>query len=227
MKPKNKYITNAKINEQKFRQIVKLFVLDLTATQAAELSNLNRNTVNRLRLAIRRRIAKRSENTSPIVGVFEADESYFGPRRTPGKRGRGASNKTIVFGLFKRNGKVYTEIVPDCSAKTLQDIIRGHADIESVIHTDGRRGYNGLVDVGYQKRLRVEHGKNEFSKGNENHINGVESFWGYAKNRLIKFNGIPKDKFYLYLKETEFRFNHRNIDMHKFLLKLFRSNPLF
>jgi transposase-like protein len=227
MKPKNKYVSNAKIGEQKFREIVKFFVLDLTATQAAELSNLNRNTVNRLYSAIRRRIAEYSENTSPMQGIIEADESYFGPRRVPGKRGRGASNKTIVFGLFKRNGKVYTEIVPDCSAKTLQDIIRGHADIESVIHTDGWRGYNGLVDVGFEKHLRVDHGRDEFSSGNGNHINGIESFWGYAKNRLIKFNGIPREKFYLYLKETEFRFNHRSIDLYKFLLKLFRSNPLF
>jgi len=29
-----------------------------------------------------------------------------------GKRGRGAGNKTLVFGIFKRHGKVFTEIVP-------------------------------------------------------------------------------------------------------------------
>jgi len=42
------------------------------------------------------------------------------------------------------------------------------------------RGYNGLVDVGFEKHFRVDHGKNEFSKGNGKHINGIESFWGYA-----------------------------------------------
>jgi len=227
MKPKNKYLNNGKISEAKFRQIVRLFVLDLTATQTAKLTNLNRNTINRLFSAIRCRIAEYSENTSPMKGIIEVDESYFGPKRSPGKRGRGASNKTIVFGLFKRNGKVYTEIVPDCSAKTLQSIIRGHADINSIIHSDSWRGYNGLVDVGYEKHYRVNHGKNEFSKGNGNHINGIESFWGYAKNRLMKFNGIPKNKFYFYLKETEFRFNHRDIDLYKFVLKMFRDYPLF
>ena len=93
-----------------------------------------------------------------------------------GKRGRGAGSKTIVFGLSKRDGKVYTEIVPDCSAKTLQRIIRGYADIESVIHSDGWRGYNGLVDLGYEKHFRVDHSKDEFSKGSGKHINGIESF---------------------------------------------------
>ena len=56
---------------------------------------------------------------------MSVDEPFFGPRRVKGKRGRGAFGKTIVFGLFKRNGKVYTEIVPNCSKDTLQGIIRG------------------------------------------------------------------------------------------------------
>jgi transposase-like protein len=162
-----------------------------------------------------------------MKGEIEVDESYFGPRRTSGKRGRGASNKTIVFGLFKRNGKVYTEIVPDCATKTLQSIIRGHVSLDSIIHSDGWRGYNGLVDVGYEKHFRVEHGKNEFSNGNGHHINGIESFWGFAKTRMSKFNGVSKEKFYLHLKECEFRFNNRGADLYNFLLKMFRKNPLF
>jgi transposase-like protein len=67
----------------------------------------------------------------------------------------------------------------------------------------------------------------EFSKDNGNHINGIESFWGYAKHRLRKFKGIKKDKFIIFLKETEFRFNNRNKNLYKFLLKMFRENPLF
>jgi len=223
---KNKYVYHAKISEAKFRQILKCFVLDLTATQTSEMTSISRNTVNKLFSSMRQRIVEYNHSNSPFKGDIEVDESFFGPKRSPGKRGRGASNKTIVFGLFKRNGKVYTEIVPDCSAKTLQGIIRGKVDIESVIHSDGWRGYNGLVDVGFEKHFRVDHGKNEFSKGNGNHINGIESFWGYAKHRLSKFKGIPKELFEIYLKETEFRFNHRGQDLYKIFLKWFRQNPL-
>ena len=121
---------------------------------------------------------------------------------------------------------MYTEIVPDAKRATLQAIVRGHVDIESVIYTDGWRGYDGLVDLGYEKHFRVNHAKNEFSKGNGNHINGIESFWGYAKHRLIKFNGIPKPFFEIYLKETEFRFNNRGNDLYQVLLKMFREKPL-
>ena len=222
----NKYICHSHISEAKFRQIIKCFSLDLTAVQTKKITSLNRNTIDRLYSLVRARINEYTKETSPISGEIEVDESYFGPKRTPGKRGRGAGGKTIVFGLFKRNGKVYTEIVPDCSAKTLQGIIRGKVDINSVIHSDGWRGYNGLVDVSYEKHYRVEHGKDEFSKGHGQHINGIESFWGYTKHRLMKFKGIPKDKFEIHLKETEFRFNHRGQDLYKLLLSWFRSYPL-
>jgi transposase-like protein len=223
---KNKYVIRSKISEAKFRLVVKGFSLDLTATQTAILARISRNAVNRLYSAIRRRIAEYNRPNDLITGEFEVDESYFGPRRIKGKRGRGAGSKTIVFGLYKRSGMVYTEIVPDVKSATLSAIIRGRADIESVIHTDGWRGYDGLVDLGYEKHFRVNHGDNEFSDSNGNHINGIESFWGYAKHRLVKFKGISKDKFQIHLLETEFRFNHRHIDLYHFLLKMFRIFPL-
>jgi transposase-like protein len=202
------------------------FCADLTATQIAYFSKLNINTINKLLNLIRGRIDELSQlQSAPLKGQIEVDESYFGARRVKGKRGRGARGKTIVFGLLKRGDKVYTEIVPNCSAITLQAIIRGKTAIESVIHSDGWRGYNGLVDFGYKKHFRVHHSKNEFARGNS-HINGIESFWGYAKTRLVKFKGMDKNTFVLHLKECEFRFNNRDKNMTYLLLKMFRKMPL-
>lgn len=223
---KNKYANRSKISEAKFRELVKLFALNLEATQIAELTGLNRNTVNRFLHAIRERLAEFCEQQSPFSGEIEVDESFFGARRVKGKRGRGAYGKTIVFGLFKRSGKVYTEIVPDCSKTTLQAIIRGKVEPESIIYSDGWRGYNGLVDVGYGKHLRVDHGRNEFTRG-KTHINGIEGFWGFAKSRLTRFRGMNKVTFFLHLKECEFRFNHREQNLYKMILKIIRKNPLF
>jgi transposase len=101
---------------------------------------------------------------------------------------------------LKRHDQVYTEIVTNCRKATLQAIIRGRVSADAVIHSDGRRGYDGLVDVGYSKHFRVNHGANEFARGTS-HINGIESFWSYAKRRLQKFNGVPAETFYLHLKE--------------------------
>jgi len=223
---KNRYVKNAKISEAKFRQLLRYFALDLDAGQIAELSNLSRNTINRYLKEIRTKIAEYCEDTSPVTGEIEVDESFFGARRVKGKRGRGASGKTIVFGLYKRNGKVYTEIVPDCSRATLQGIIRGHIEPGSVIHSDGWPGYNGLVDVGYEKHFRVDHLNNEFVRGKV-HINGIEGFWGFSKSRLAKFKGVPKHTFYLHLKECEFRYNFKNQNIYKVMLKILRERTLF
>jgi transposase-like protein len=221
----NRYFRFAKISEAKFRVLLRCFALDLSATQAARMAGVSVRSVNPIFLRLRRRLAQECELHSPFKGNLEADESYFGPRRVRGKRGRGAGSKTIVFGLLKRDDKVYTEIVPNVAKPTLRAAIRGHADLESVIHTDGWSGYDGLVDLGYARHHRVNHGKNEFALG-PNHINGIESFWGYAKHRLTKFHGVNRNTFPLHLKETEFRFNHRGKDLYKVLLSLFRKDPL-
>ena len=116
---------------------------------------------------MRRRIATYRRPPDLSVGEFEADESYFGARRVKGKRGRGANGKTIVFGLYKRDGKVYTEIVPDVKSKTLQRIIRGQASIDSVIHTDGWVAYDGLVDLGYENIFAFNTAKTSFRKATD------------------------------------------------------------
>ena len=226
MKIKNKYVIRSRISEAKFRQIILLFSEDLSATQISNLTHLSRQTINKYLTAIRLRILDLSLlQSDPLVGQIEVDESYFGARRVRGKRGRGARGKTIVFGLLKRGDQVYTEIVPNCKSATLQRIIKGKTSIDSVIHSDGWRGYNGLVDFGYKKHFRVHHSKNEFARGSS-HINGIESFWGYAKTRLVKFKGMDKKMFNLHLKECEFRFNNRKQNIFKILLEVFRKESL-
>jgi transposase-like protein len=90
----------------------------------------------------------------------------------------------------------------------LQAIIRGKASLESVLHTDRWRGYDGLVDLGFDKHLRVNHCDHELAFGS-NHINGIESFWSYAKHRLAKFHGMTKRTLLLHLTETGIRFNQK------------------
>ena len=226
MKQLNRYYRYAKISERKIRQIIKYFALDLTANKTAQLCDLTHKSIKQIYLKIRNRIAEECERASPFGACqIEVDESYFGARRVRGRRGRGAGNKTIVFGIYKRNGCVFTEIVPNVQKKTLQNIIRGRVSLDSVIHSDGWRGYNGLVDVGYSKHLRINHSDDVFAVG-DIHINGIESFWSFAKRRLQKFNGVPPKTFYLHLKECEYRFNHRNENLERKLLKLLARHPL-
>jgi len=153
---------------------VRCFGEDLTATQTARLTGLSIRSVNSIFLKIRRRLAEECEAQSPYSGVVEVDESYFGPQRARGKKGRGAGGKTAVVGVFQRGDNVYTQIVPNCAKPTLQKVIRGRVSRESVIQSDGWSGYDGLVDVGYKKHVRVKHSKNQFAE-RSNHINGIEA----------------------------------------------------
>lgn len=220
MKAQKRYSVRLRISEWKFREFVRYFALDLTAVQIAQVTGLNRNTVNRLCRIVREQMAADCEAHAPMRGTVEVDESYFGPRRVRGRRGRGAERKTIVFGILKRNGKVYTQIVPSAEAVVLLRIIKQKVRKGSTIHSDGWTSYDGLVDLGYRKHYRVFHGKNEFARG-RSHINGIENFWGLAKVRLAKYRGMHKQTFNLHLKECEWRFNHRSADRYRAILRLF------
>jgi transposase-like protein len=180
--------------------------------------------VNRIFALLRRRIASESEGVDVFSGEVEIDECYFGARRVRGKRGRGARGKVPVIGLLKRGGSVYARIISNCSRKLLWPIIQGRVLEGSTIHTDGWRSYDGLIINGY-KHYRVYHSKDEFVRG-KSHINGIESFWSFAKRRMAKLNGIRKPFFVLHLKESEFRWNNRGGNLYRVLLNQVRRNPL-
>ena len=100
----------SRLSQHKQNKLIELFVAGVTARTASELVNVNKNTAayyfHRLRLLI----YQTSPHLEMFEGKIEADESYFGGTRK-GKRGRGAVGKVAVFGLLKRNGKVYTVVV--------------------------------------------------------------------------------------------------------------------
>ena len=220
----NRYLKQTHISQRKFRQILNCFCHDYTAVVTSQVTGISRNSINSLYAKFRTRILELSLTSGNLDGEVEVDESYFGARRVRGKRGRGAKGKVPVVGLLKRSGKVYTQIIPNCTREQLMPILRGKILENTTIYTDGWKSYDGLVLNGY-KHYRIYHSENEFARG-KNHVNGIESFWSYTKRRMNKFNGIHKSKFLLHLKESEFRFNNRDGNMYKELLKNFRENSL-
>jgi len=212
-------IKYAKLSVKTIKKILYYFYIELTAIQTAQILGLHRNTIDRYYDMFRREIiVYQDNNLQKFSGEVEIDESYFGSRHHGDRRGRGSQSKIPVIGLLKRNGQVYTQIIPDASRKSLLSIITNLVEkSRSNVYTDKWRSYDSLVYSGY-KHHRINHSK-EFAKSH-NHINGIESFWSYVKRKMRKHNGIRRDRFYLYLKEAEFRFNHRNTDIYKLLSKI-------
>ena len=78
--------------------------------------------------------------------------------------------------------------------------------------SDGWRGYDGLVDVGFDAHLcirKVEGGRVRFAENGVN-IDVIESFWSFTRHRLAQFNGVRRN-FELHLKECEWRWG-KDID---------------
>jgi transposase len=215
-------LKHSKISEYKIKKILKLFCEDLTAVKAANILKLNRKTINRYYGIFREKImqASRAEMES-LGGEVELDESYFGAKRMRGKRGRGAAGKIPVFGILKRDGKVFVSIVKNCTKESLMPIIKGKILEGSTVYTDGWKAYDGLILNGYD-HYRIFHSNNEFARG-KNHVNGIESFWSFAKRRMAKFNGISSDRFNINLKESEMRFNYRKKDFYAIMLQILKK----
>ena len=130
--------------------------------------------------------------------------------------GRGAAGKVAVFGLLKRNGKVYTVAVPNTQTAALLPIIREQVKPNSIVYTDCCKSYD-VLDVSEFSHLRINHSTHFAER--QSHINGIENFWNQAKRHLRKFNGIPKEHFELYLKACEWRFNNSEIKVQISILK--------
>ena len=226
MKLKSSLRKNTRFSDKKIKQIIEYFCDDVTASYASKKLGIWRKTINNWYKYFRTVIYWfcMNEKEEKVWGIFEVDESYFWPTRIKWKRGRWAWWKTIVFWLLKRDGKVYTEIIPDAKSKSIIPIIRGKVGAWSIINSDGWCAYDGLVDLGYEKHYRVHHGKNEFARGKQ-HINGIESFWSFTKRRFRKFNGIKREYLPYFLKESEFRYNCRMKDenMEKKMIQILRK----
>ena len=196
----------SRLSKIKQNKLIEHFVAGTTARCAASLVDINFKTAAYYFRRLRELIAHQMEQAASEVfsGEIEVDESYFGGHRK-GNRGRGASGKVPVFGLLKRGGKVYTQVITDAKSTTLIPIIERKVIPDSIVYSDCWTGYNTL-DVTDFRHYRINHSKLFADK--RNHINGIENFWNQAKRHMRKFNGIPKEYFHLFLKECEWRFNN-------------------
>lgn len=198
-------LKHCKLSGKALSALIEHFVAGTPARTAADLIGIHFNSAVQFYHRLRQVIYLELSLDSPMMdGEVEVDESYFGGHRK-GKRGRGAAGKVAVFGLLKRNGRVYCAVVDDVKSRTLMPIIRDRVIPDSLVFSDTLRSYN-VLDVSEFRHERVNHNE-DYVADDGNHINGIENFWSQAKRHLRKYNGIPRHHFPLFLKECEFRFN--------------------
>ena len=106
---------------------------------------------------------------------------------------------------------MYARPVPNVMRVVPRQIIRQKVPRGSTIYSDGFRSYAGLFTNSYHHCL-ILHAQ-MFAHSHRRHINGIENFWSFAETKLRRHVGIRRSHFVLYLKEMEFRFNHRHEDL--------------
>lgn len=152
-----------------------------------------------------------SDDSGPFDGEVEADETYVGGIRK-GKRGRGASGKTPVFGVVKRQGGIKTSIVKDVRQATLLPLIEKMVKKGSIVFTDESNSSNKVESCGYGHD-KVKHGKGQFSKGNT-HTNTIEGFWSQFKRSVNgTFHAVSPKYLQSYLNEFSFRYGNRSFSL--------------
>jgi transposase len=147
------------------------------------------------------------EDCGKLSGKVEADETYVGGARQ-GKRGRGASGKTIVAGIVERQGSVSASVVPNVQSKTLLPMIVEKTSPTATIYTDEMPSYNKLNKMGYDHQV-INHLSKTYVVG-DIHTNTIDGFWGLVKNGLKGvYHHVSPDYLDSYVNEYEFRYNHR------------------
>jgi hypothetical protein len=175
-------------------------------TAWAWLQKLRRCTVRKDRRKLSRRV--------------EIDEFYIGGKK-PGKRGRGADGKTIVYiaveRYLKQNpetlekywqiGRARMQVALDCSSYSLETFINHNVESGSTVATDEWSSYQPILNTRYNHDV-IDQSK---QKGPESGLYGAHLIVSLVK-RLIRgtFQGRFEPKYLQnYLDEYVFRFNRR------------------
>lgn len=148
-----------------------------------------------------------AQANNPLSGIVEADETYVGGIRK-GKRGRGAKNKTAVFGMVERKGAVKAEVVDHIRIKTIQPIIDSSVVKGTTLMTDEFNVYNRVKKSGYDHQT-IRHGIGEYVNGLI-HSNSIEGFWSQLKRSINGTHHSVSPKYLqLYVDEFAWRYSHR------------------
>ena len=143
----------------------------------------------------------------PLNGHVEIDETFIGGRKHGQGHKAGRENKTVVFGMLERDGRVIAGPVPDRLKQTLEPIIKRNVERRSLISTDEHGAYSDLAGLGYNHGT-VNHSKEIYVDG-ITHTNSLEGHWGQLK-RSIKGTHIHVSGKHLWKYVSEFSYRRNN-----------------
>ena len=205
-----RWINNGALSPSEWLRLVSLFVEERTVHQIKKEVSLSYNTVYKALTAIRFAILAHAIDARQLISPATGLDSYLkGARLTGGPR-KMRMDTIPVYGILRRDGMVFIDLLPGFQAETLFHFhMNFHLKLirtGNLVYTDRYKDYDALLFCGndtlpYEIIRRYDEPP---------HIDAVDDeFWAFAQERIKRFRGISCQRFPLYLKELEFRFNNK------------------
>ena len=210
-----RWINKLNISLKQWLWIIKFFELELPTNKIAEQVSLSYPTALKACNILRSAIA--------TAGL---------PRELPGKAGESevqevdlsdgaaaelsGSAAVPVFGIAEKDSVVSITEIPGMTPEMLMELDIRKVRQGSIVYTDRYEDYDALIFCGYSRGEDAK--KKRFTSGRV-YISGISGFWSWARERLVKFHGISKEYFPIYIKELELRYNNRDTQLFETLVK--------
>lgn len=206
-----RWINNGALSPSEWLRLVSLFVEECSVHQMKQQLGLSYNTVYKALTAIRFAILAHAIDARQLISSATGLDSYLKGNRLTGGPREMRMDTIPVYGILRRDDLVFIDLVPGFQAETLFHFhMNFHLKLirtGNLVYTDRYKDYDALMFCGndslpYEIIRRYDEPP---------HIDAVgDNFWQYAQSRIKRFRGISCQRFPLYLKELEFRFNNRN-----------------
>lgn len=150
-----------------------------------------------------------------LAGLVELDDAYFGAKRAPGARGRGADKKkSVLVAAQTTNGNkpqyASMEVLDNLKQETIEQAVEKNIQKGSTIKTDGFASFNTLQDIDYNHIKQIIADPKNASKL----LPWVHIFISNAKS-IIRgtYKGVSSQYLQYYLSEFCYKLNRRfNVD---------------
>nr|WP_321512814.1 IS1595 family transposase [uncultured Pseudodesulfovibrio sp.] len=206
-----RWINNGALSPSEWLRLIVLFVQECSVHQMKEQLGLSYNTVYKALTAIRFAILGHALDARQLISSATGLDSYLNGNRLTGGPREMHMDTIPVYGILRRDDIVFIDLVPGFQAETLFHFhMNFHLKLirtGNLVYTDRYKDYDTLIFCGndslpYDVIRRYDEPP---------HIDAVQDeFWDYAQSRIKKFRGISCQRFPLYMKELEFRFNNRD-----------------
>ncbi len=206
-----RWINNGALTPSEWLSLISLFVEECSVHQMKKKLNLSYNTVYKALTAIRFAILAHAMDARQLISPATGLDSYLKGNRLTGGPREMHMDTIPVYGILRRENLVFIDLVPGFQAETLFHFhMNFHLKLirtGNLVYTDRYKDYDALMFCGndslpYEIIRRYDEPP---------HIDAVnDEFWAYAQTRIKRFRGISCQRFPLYLKELEFRFNNRD-----------------